>query len=249
MRDGIKDRDVGYALLSKEERSHVRRSLRRQISAEDKITAATSMSPAELTPRQVVEEFKRAGHFDSIRKQLFLAFQSSAQKGAFIESIEQLLLKRLENLSDNRRQRLSMQDKRLQHSELNKWIEEDPKAAEAFQTLFASLRGGDSLDAADGSEKGTEECRNAFLREGGRLAADVESRLSELIQAQRQKLSRNGDNSDSDDDDGDSASTPAAFPSSVTPMGQETPRRTASVTNTSIGGRTPAQSANGQSKR
>jgi hypothetical protein len=224
--------------MSKEERSHVRRSLRPQLEAEENGAAPVS---TELTPRRVVEEFKRAGHFDSIRKQLFLAFQASEQKKTFVDSLDRFLLRRLEDLSVNQRHRLASQDKRLQHSELNKWIEEDPTAAEAFQSLFLSLRPSASEANSESSSKDDKQ----FLDVGGKLAEDVHSRLSDLIQAERRRIHSNHANSESDDDDGDndddedSVSTPAVVQSSVTPMGQETPRRSANVS--SVGGQTPAQ--------
>lgn len=220
--NGIKGKDFGYAFIGNEHDEYLKTHLRDQTYS---IGASVDGSPApKLTPRLVVEEYKRSGHFDTVRKQLFNEFQTCSHKQPFLDELETYLMQRLQGLSSEQRLRLAAQDQRLQHSELSRWIEEGSGAADVVDSLFVKLRKTDDVESDAG----------LLSQRGGQLNNDIKSRLHEVIQAERRRLFGAGADAYSDEDECNS--TPNVK-SSVTPLGRDTPRDT--TASGSVGNQTP----------
>lgn len=74
------------------------------------------------TPEALVDEFKRQGHFDQIRKNLFNAFLQSEQHSAFQAELETFLKDHVMAEAD----RMVYRDARLRHSDLMHALDQQP---------------------------------------------------------------------------------------------------------------------------
>lgn len=178
---GIKSKDFAAAFIGDEKESSLQEYMPSQIQGSDGVYSDRPPSATVtslLTPRVVVEEFKRSGHFDAIRKKMFTSFQSSEHKNLFLHDMEKLLSQRLRDLPSEKRRNLANKDVRLQHSELNGWLEDSPEVAKVIDTLFESLRG---------DMKGNT--MTLLAHDDGALSSDFEVRLKESIAAESQRIS------------------------------------------------------------
>lgn len=219
-RNGIKTRDLGYAFIGKEKHQYLQTELRSQLSntAEKGDRDESEGSPAvRLTPRDIVEECRKSGHLDAIRKEILQEFQASKMKGSFFERLESYILERMESLSPKERQKLVGQDQRLRHAEITRWIEEGKGAADIFDDLFKQLQG----------KGGEEDQPGLFAQQDGRLEKDIRGRLQDVI-SEKKRMQSAGNEADSDDEEDSSMNTPV-FKSSATPSGRDTPREVGSI--------------------
>lgn len=213
---GIKGKDLGYAFIGKEADEYVRQELREQLGTglvppmPGDPTTPSPLVSAKVTPQMVVEEFKRAGHFDATRTQLLSTFQNSQHKGNLMQSLQAYLLQRLSDMEPDARQRLSKQDTRLQHLTLERWIEESVEAADIFDDMFEKLRGP----------------HDGLFTEQGTVGKGLDSRLADVVLSERRRIEAK--TVDSSDDEGDStplnkdSATPAHEPLSSS-RGSQTP--------------------------
>ena len=88
------------------------------------------------TPETIVDEFKRQGHFDQIRKKLFDAFLQSDQHAAFRAELEVFLKDHVMAEAD----RMVYRDARLRHSDLMRAFDQQPYLDELVREL---CRNGD----------------------------------------------------------------------------------------------------------
>lgn len=221
-RNGIKTRDLGYAFIGKEKHRYLQTELRSQMSnATEKGEQEESdgLPAVRLTPRDVVEECRKSGHLDAIRKEILQEFQASKIKESFFERLEKYMLERLEHLTPKQRQKLAGQDQRLQHAELTRWIEEGKGAADIFDDLFKQLQG----------KSGEEDQPGLFAQQDGRLEKDIRGRLQDVI-AEKKRMQSAINEADSDDEESSSMNTPM-FKSSATPSGRDTPKDVGSIGN------------------
>lgn len=193
---GIKGKDYGFALIGHERERHLQDDLRNQLASsstplETTSTPSSTQPMSAVTPRMIVEEIQRSGHFDRLRKQLFTTFQASGEKAALTNDLQTYLLDQLEDLPTNERQRLARQDARLQHSELERWLEERSEPAKVVEAVLARLRCGEGpgreSERGD-SERGAEASIRAgtlFAANDGDLYAGLEARLRETIESKR----------------------------------------------------------------
>ncbi|PWN34838.1 uncharacterized protein FA14DRAFT_154272 [Meira miltonrushii] len=219
-RNGIKTRDLGYAFIGREKHHYLKTELRSQLSdaAGKEDRDESEGSPAvRLTPRDVVEECRKSGHLDAIRKEILQEFQASKLKETFFERLEKYILERMEALSPKERQKLAGQDQRLQHAELTRWIEEGKGAADIFDDLFKQLQG----------KSGEEDQIGIFAQQDGRLEKDIRGRLQDVI-SDKKRMQSAANEADSDDEEDSSMNTPI-FKSSATPSGRDTPRDVGSM--------------------
>lgn len=214
---GIRGRKFGYAFIGRESEQYVREELRNQLapvsvlSNPGETNASSPQIPANLTPRMIVEEYKRAGHFDTARNQFRSLFESSDHKEFsehrefLFEALQTYLLNRIKKMTPEARQKMAAKPDKLQLSELTNWIEESPEAAKIIDDLMRRLRGREGRDDSLFGSKGT-------------IGKPLESRLYDVMQSEKRRIDRRKD--DSDDEEGNS--TPLNK-ESVTPRGSHTP--------------------------
>lgn len=129
----------------------------------------------------IVDEFKRAGHFDAVRKKLLQTFNGnsagadgSSFKKDFLDSIGDYLLQRLRDLPDEARQNLAKREARLQHSEVTRWIDEDARGARVMGDAVEELRKRGMIFGQKGEEENDGEV-GRFLKE----------KLGEIVRSER----------------------------------------------------------------
>ena len=91
----------------------------------------TDHSSQKISPESLVDEFKRQGHFDQIRKQLFLEFFQSERQRQFRDHIEAHLSLHIDHEAD----RLARRDARLRHSDLMHELDQHPLLDELVREL------------------------------------------------------------------------------------------------------------------
>lgn len=153
----------------------------------------TTRSNSILTPTMIVDEFKRAGHFDAIRKKLLQAFNEKTGnsgsgdgsndpqvsfKTEFLDTIGDYLLQRLVKLPDEARQNLAKREARLQHSEVTRWIDEDARGVKVMGDAVENLRNGgiitgEKIGAKDHGQN--HESVDVFMKE----------KLQEIVRSER----------------------------------------------------------------
>lgn len=144
-------------------------------------TSTQTQSRPVLTPTMIVDEFKRAGHFDAVRKKLLQTFNGnsagadgSSFKKDFLDSIGDYLLQRLRDLPDEARQNLAKREARLQHSEVTRWIDEDARGARVMGDAVEELRRRGMIFGQK-SEKEDDGDVGRFLKE----------KLGEIVRSER----------------------------------------------------------------
>ncbi|PWN49728.1 hypothetical protein IE53DRAFT_369520 [Violaceomyces palustris] len=123
---------------------------------------------SKLTPSDIVDEFKRQGHFDEMRKALLQSFQSGGLKRPLMERIEELLVSKVEEDHS----RLSSRDSRLQHDALMREIDRFP----VFDRLMEDLKKEDNHEDGDHDRLLEDQLVGGDEREGGKLMNEGEER-------------------------------------------------------------------------
>lgn len=137
------------------------------------LTAVMSNSPAtpdaqhppQLTPDVLVDEFKRQGHFDQVRKQILQDFQHSAHQEEFAQEAEAAMM---HYIQDNP-ERLVYRDARLRHSDLMRELDRTPLLDQLVAKLSANQEGSDA--SSDPS---------ALLGPEGRIAKQIRRQLVQM---------------------------------------------------------------------
>ncbi|CAO1615566.1 unnamed protein product [Parajaminaea phylloscopi] len=86
-----------------------------------------------VVPKDIVDEFKRQGHFDTLRRSLLSTFQASSMKTQLLEQLTELLLSHIDGPSRPRSAidgaaLDALGDIRLQHAELMKFLESEERS-------------------------------------------------------------------------------------------------------------------------
>ncbi|PKI84038.1 hypothetical protein MVES1_002083 [Malassezia vespertilionis] len=123
----------------------------------------------QLTSDALIDEFKRQGHFDQARKQLFQNFQQSAHHAAFLEQSEACMMQYVDKEAD----RLVYRDARLRHGELMRALEQLPLFTELVESLSKQTH-----------DMGTDVPKEAMLGAQGQIAQQMRSQLAQMIFAQ-----------------------------------------------------------------
>ncbi|UZJ56935.1 hypothetical protein CBS101457_006255 [Exobasidium rhododendri] len=220
---GIKGKDFGYAFVGKEADRYIREELRDEMTSSlspmtGDLVAPSPLTPAKITPRMLVDEFKRRGHYDTTVKELRSTFQSSTPKDEFLQSLQSYLLQRLSQMPPEARQRLALQDGRLQELELNRWIEETPEASDILDELLGKMRG-------------KEGDRESLFERHGTVGKDLVGRLAEVLRSEKTRVESKGDSSDEDGGNtGAGDMTPlekgSITPAQISSRGSQTPMTT-----------------------
>lgn len=92
-----------------------------------------------MAPDALVDEFKRRGHFDMVRKQLLQQFQAGPHHDALVAELDARLAEHVDRDAD----RLAFRDARLRHAELLRHAER----LSIVDSLGARLRDGRDADA------------------------------------------------------------------------------------------------------
>ncbi|WFD34471.1 hypothetical protein MCUN1_001312 [Malassezia cuniculi] len=111
----------------------------------------------------LVDEFKRRGHFDQVRKQLLQQFQEGGQMDAILKELDD----RLEEHVTREADRLAFRDARLCHADLMRHADTLP----IVNSLGERLRG--SHDSAEG----------ALLAQDGPIAQTIAAHVAALVAA------------------------------------------------------------------
>ncbi|WFD27321.1 hypothetical protein MNAN1_002317 [Malassezia nana] len=98
-----------------------------------------------VRPETLVDEFKRQGHFDQIRKSLFQAFLQSEQHAAFRAEAEAFLKGHVMAEVD----RMVYRDARLRHSDLMHALDQQPFLDQLLRELCRNGSTGEGLLSDD----------------------------------------------------------------------------------------------------
>lgn len=222
---GIRGKKFGYAFIGRESEQYVQEELKNQLTPAivlpiyGDFNVPSPLTPARLAPRMIVDEYKRAGHFDTTRNQLRASFETSENKEfaepreALFESLQTYLLTRIKGMTPEARQKMALKPDKLQISELTNWIEESKEAAKIIDDLMQHLRGRVEDD-------------DSLFGSNGTIGKPLENRLYDIVQLEKRRLDQR--KNDSDDEEGNS--TPLNR-ESLTPSGSRTPTSLAQETN------------------
>lgn len=119
----------------------------------------------QLTPEALVDEFKRQGHFDQIRKQIFQEFQQSPQLPVFLQQAENAMMHYAEKDSD----RLVFRDARLRHSDFMRELDRNPLLDRLVEELSGAKEPTDSSNES-----------GPLLGAEGRVARQVRQQLAQM---------------------------------------------------------------------
>lgn len=133
--------------------------------------------PPQLTPDALVDEFKRQGHFDQIRKQLFQEFQQSAQLAEFKEAAEACMMQYTEKEPD----RLVFRDARLRHSDLMRELDRHPLLDQLVEKM-----GRTNAPKAEGED---EASANTLLGAHGQIAQQIRQQIVQMARPGTDPLS------------------------------------------------------------
>lgn len=129
--------------------------------------AQDSQPDVQVAPHVLVDEFKRRGHFDLLRKTLFNEFKQSPQFPAFLQQLDACFDEHLQRQLD----RLASRDVRLCHSELMRELERHPLLDELVKDL--SRKPEPSAEQADAAP---------LLGSDGAMAKMIEEQVQQLVQ-------------------------------------------------------------------
>lgn len=115
-----------------------------------------------LSPQELVDEFKRQGHFDEIRKQLYRDLRGSERHAAFEADVSSFLLRYTREHADH----LVYRDPRLRQSDLMHAVAREPLLSELVARV-ADMDGSSS----------------AVLGEHGAVAQRIRAQLPALLAA------------------------------------------------------------------
>lgn len=135
--------------------------------------------PLQLTPDALVDEFKRQGHFDQIRKQLFQEFQQSAQLAEFKEAAEACMMQYTEKEPD----RLVFRDARLRHSDLIRELDRHP----LLDQLVEKMSRTDAVKA-EGEGQG-QASADTLLGAHGQIAQQIRQQIVQMARPGTEPLS------------------------------------------------------------
>ncbi|WFC96149.1 hypothetical protein MBRA1_002805 [Malassezia brasiliensis] len=144
-----------------------------------------AVSSTQWTPEALVEEFKRQGHFDLIRKQILHEFQQSAHHAAFVEQADTAMMDALQKRPDH----YVFRDARLRHSDLLRELDQNPLLPDLVEKL--ATRNATSEAAGDSHGE-------ALLGPRGRIAHQVREQLSQMLQASESRTARSTDTPERD---------------------------------------------------
>lgn len=129
--------------------------------------AQDSQPALQVAPPVLVDEFKRRGHFDLLRKTLFNEFKQSPQFPAFLQQLDACLDEHLQKDLD----RLASRDVRLCHSELMRELDRLPLLENLVKDL--SQKREATAEQADAAP---------LLGSDGAMAKKIEEQVQQLVQ-------------------------------------------------------------------
>ena len=154
-------------------------------AAQDKQAAPST----QWTPEALVEDFKRQGHFDLIRKQILHEFQQSAHHAAFVEQADNAMMDALKKRPDH----YVFRDARLRHSDLLRELDQNPLFPDLVGKLAAPHAMSESASGGDGDGE-------ALLGPRGRVGQQVREQLAQMLQASESRTAHSTDTPEHDHD-------------------------------------------------
>ena len=121
-------------------------------------------SVTAVSPATQIEEFKRRGNFDVLRKELMQAFRESVHMDGFLRQLDESMLAHIDKDAD----RLVYRDVRLRHSDLMHELDRQAIYQETIQRL--------STPAGDGGPV-------PLLGAGGAITQRITERIADFLPA------------------------------------------------------------------
>ncbi|CAO1631862.1 unnamed protein product [Sympodiomycopsis kandeliae] len=209
----IKPRSSNPAVADRSIGSHRGRTSHNEVKEEtqkekeDQIDWAEVESKARanglIVPSDIVDEFKRQGHFDLLRRQLLSTLQSSPVKTSTQSDISNLLLSYFKENPQEAAKIAKMGDVRLQQSECMKIIElldpprakiskgeteelvTPPSGPDIMKTLIAQLHSNDN-----GEEEEGKDAFRSILDSKGKIGKVIEEHIDQLLKDEIKEAER-----------------------------------------------------------
>ncbi|WFC99651.1 hypothetical protein MYAM1_002396 [Malassezia yamatoensis] len=125
-------------------------------------------------PSFLVEEFKRQGQFDQIRKRILQEFQQSGHYPGFLQQAEESMLRFVESHAD----RLVFRDARLRHSDLMRELDQNPLLDQLVENISQQ---------PNSAEIAADPAKPALLGQHCSTAYDIRQQIHAMVQAEDAK--------------------------------------------------------------
>ncbi|WFD43966.1 hypothetical protein MPSI1_002631 [Malassezia psittaci] len=135
--------------------------------------SSSELSSEAYTPSFLVDEFKRQGKFDQIRKRILHEFQQSEHFPGFLQQAEESMLRFVESHAD----RLVFRDARLRHSDLMRELDQNPLLDQLVENMSQQNSAGISA----------EPSKPALLGQHSSTAYDIRQQIDAMVQAEDAK--------------------------------------------------------------